>query len=116
MRVTAWSPEATEAALARCDLVVIPHETRAAWSKGKSHNRLVTAIRAGRFAIASPIPTYLELAAHAWIGADLAAGLGWALAHPEDAAERLRAGQRVVEERFSPEAVGRKWAAMLGLG
>ena len=116
LRVTAWSPEATEAALERCDFVVIPQQTRAAWSKGKSHNRLVAAIRAGRFAIASPIPTYLELAEHAWIGDDLAAGLRWALAHPQDAAERLRAGQRVVEERFSPEAVGRKWAAMLGLG
>ncbi|MDX1376364.1 MAG: hypothetical protein R3357_12405 [Burkholderiales bacterium] len=116
LRVTAWSLEATEAALERCDLVLIPHETRAEWSAGKSHNRLVAAIRAGRVAIASPIPAYLELGEYAWVGDDLAQGLRWALSHPDEAAARVRTGQAAVEARFSPEVVGRKWAAMLGLG
>jgi hypothetical protein len=115
LRVTAWSPEATEDALERCDFVLIPQDFRRDWSKGKSHNRLVTAIRGGRFAIASPIPAYQELAAYAWIGADLAAGLRWAISHPDEAAARVRAGQAHVEERFSPESVGRKWAAALGV-
>ncbi|KPK04706.1 MAG: hypothetical protein AMJ64_13020 [Betaproteobacteria bacterium SG8_39] len=115
LHVTAWSLQATEQALERCDFVLIPHETRAEWSTGKSHNRLVTAIRAGRLAIASPIPTYLELADYAWIGDDLAAGLRWALAHPQEAAERVRAGQHAVEQRFAPDQIGRKWAALLGI-
>jgi len=115
LRVTAWSLEATEDALERCDFVLIPQDFRKDWSKGKSHNRLVTAIRGGRLAIASPIPAYLELAGYAWIGADLAAGLRWAVSHPDEAAARVLAGQAYVEERFSPESVGRKWAAALGV-
>ncbi len=115
LHTTAWSPEATEAALERCDFVLIPHDLRAAWTQGKSHNRLVAAIRGGRLAIASPIPTYLELKDYAWIGRDLAAGLRWALAHPDEAAARVRAGQVAVEARFSPQTIGRKWAAMLGI-
>lgn len=114
-RVTAWSLQAAEDALERCDFVLIPQELRKDWSRGKSHNRLVAAIRGGRLAIASPIPAYRELADYAWIGEDLAAGLRWALAHPDEAAQRVTAGQRVVEERFSPESIGRKWAAALGI-
>lgn len=115
VRVTAWSLEATEDALERCDFVLIPQELRQEWSRGKSHNRLVAAIRGGRFAIASPIPAYRELADYAWVGEDLAAGLRWAVAHPEEAAAQVRAGQRHIEERFSPEIIGRKWAAVLGV-
>lgn len=116
LRVTAWSLEATEAALERCDFVLLPQDSRADWSRGKSHNRLVAAIRGGRFAIASPVPTYLELKDYAWVGDDLALGLRWALANPEAAAQRLRAGQPVIEARFSPDQIGRQWAALLGLG
>ncbi len=115
LRVTAWSQQATEDALERCDFVLIPQDFRKDWSRGKSHNRLVTAIRGGRFAIASPIPAYQELAEYAWIGADLAAGLRWARSHPEEAAARVRGGQAHVEARFSPENIGRKWAAALGV-
>jgi len=116
LRVTPWSLEATEAALQRCDFVLIPHDMRAEWSRGKSHNRLVAAIRGGRFAIASPVPAYLELNDYAWVGENLAAGLRWALANPEAAEERVRAGQYAVEARFSPDQVGRQWAAALRLG
>lgn len=112
---TPWSLETTEAALDACDFVVLPQEHRTAWGRVKSHNRLVTAIRAGRLAVASPVPAYEELADYAWVGEDLLAGLRWALTHPGDAAERVRSGQRYVAERFSPQAVGRKWAATLGL-
>jgi hypothetical protein len=115
LRVTAWSLQATEDALERCDFVLIPQEVHKDWSKGKSHNRLVTAIRGGRLAIASPIPTYRELSDYAWVGEDLAAGLRWALAHPQEAAARVSAGQSHIEERFSPESIGRKWAAVLGV-
>jgi hypothetical protein len=115
LRFTEWSLQATDEALARCDFVLIPHDYRKDWSRGKSHNRLVTAIRGGRLAIASPIPTYLELSDYAWIGGDLAAGLRWAIEHPAEAAARVLAGQRYVEARFSAEAIGGKWATALGI-
>jgi len=110
---TAWSIAATEAAISRCDYVWLPQDFRSAWGRVKSHNRLVAAIRGGRLALASPIPAYQELAAYAWVGEDLAQGLDWALGNPREAAHRVAEGQRYVEGRFSPEAVGRRWADVL---
>ena len=110
-----WSLEAVWSALARCDLVLLPQDHRDAWGSVKSHNRLVEAIRAGRFALASPIPSYAELADYAWVGEDLAEGLAWALNHPREAEQRVAAGQAYIATRFAPEVVGRKWAAVLGL-
>jgi glycosyltransferase involved in cell wall biosynthesis len=115
VRFVEWSPEAVWAALGRCDLVLLPQDHRDAWGSVKSHNRLVEAIRAGRFAVASPIPSYTELADYAWVGEDLAEGLAWALAHPRAAEQRVAAGQAYIATRFAPEVVGRKWAEVLGL-
>jgi glycosyltransferase involved in cell wall biosynthesis len=112
---TTWSLAATEAAIERADFVWLPQEHRAAWGRVKSHNRLVSAIRGGRLAIASPIPSYQELAAYAWVGEPLSEGLRWALANPQAAAQRVSEGQRYVEQRFSPETIGRRWAEVLGL-
>ena len=112
---TAWSVAATEAAISRCDYVWLPQDHRSAWGRVKSHNRLVAAIRGGRLALASPIPAYQELAAYAWVGEDLAQGLDWALGNPREAARRVAEGQSYVEARFSPEAVGRRWADVLGV-
>ena len=111
----AWSPSATEAAIERADFVWLPQEYQLSWGRVKSHNRLVSAIRGGRLALASPIPSYEELAPYAWVGEPLAAGLRWALANPHEAAQRVREGQRHVEQRFSPEAIGRRWAEVLAL-
>lgn len=112
---TTWSLAATEAAIDRSDFVLLPQEHRSAWGKVKSHNRMVSVIRAGRLAVASPIPAYKELAPYGWVGEDLSAGLRWAIGHPAEAARRVTEGQRYVDGRFAPEVVGRKWAQALGL-
>lgn len=114
LRFTEWSLPAQHNALAACDLVLLPQDA-GPWGRVKSHNRLVEALRAGRLAIASPIPSYQELAEHAWIGEDAAAGVAWALGHPDDALRRIEGGQAYVRARFSPEAVGAKWREVLGL-
>ena len=111
--MTSWSPDAAQRALAGADAVVLPQDTEAAWARVKSHNRLVEAIRAGRIAIASPIPAYRELSDHAWVGDDLAAGLAWALGHPAEAEARVTTGQSAIERRFAPAAVGRRWSEVI---
>jgi hypothetical protein len=112
---TTWSLASAWAAIQRSDFVLLPQDYRSNWGKVKSHNRMVSAIRGGRFAIASPIPAYQELAQYGWVGEDLSAGLRWAMAHPGEAARRVDEGQRYVEARFAPDAVGRKWAEALGI-
>jgi glycosyltransferase involved in cell wall biosynthesis len=112
--LTEWSLAATWRALERCDFVLLPHEWRNPWVHGKSHNRLVAAIAAGRLALASPIPSYLELKDYAWVEDDLAGGIAWAVLNPEEARERVARGQAHVERNFSPAAIAEKWAQALG--
>jgi SAM-dependent methyltransferase len=108
-----WSPEATWQAIDDCDLVILPQEHRERWGRVKSHNRLVESIRGGRMAVASPIPSYLELADYAWVGEDLGAGVEWTLANPEAVITRLQAGQAHVATRFAPERIVAKWERLL---
>lgn len=108
-----WSLDATWKAIDHCDLVLIPQEHADSWGSVKSHNRLVESIRGGRFAVASPIPSYLELSDYAWIGQDLAEGVSWALSNAEAASERIRSGQDYVAERFSPQRIVGLWTRLL---
>jgi len=112
---TPWSLAATRAGIDASDFVLLPQDYESAWGRVKSHNRLVEAIRGGRLAVASPIPAYQELSQYAWVGGSLAAGLRWARDHPEEAVQRVEAGQAYVEARFSPRVVGQKWAHALGV-
>jgi SAM-dependent methyltransferase len=112
-RFIPWSPAATWQAIDDCDLVIIPQDHLDPWGRVKSHNRLVEAIRGGRLAIASPIPSYLELSEYAWVGEDLAEGMRWALSHPRDAYERVTAGQQLVASRFSPQRIVAHWKQLL---
>jgi hypothetical protein len=108
-----WSPAATWQAIDDCDLVIIPQNHRDPWGRVKSHNRLVETIRGGRLAVASPIPSYVELENYAWIGEDLAAGVEWALSNPAAVIERINAGQQYVVTRFAPERIVAKWKQLL---
>jgi hypothetical protein len=115
LRFVPWSSEAVAREVTNADLVVLPQDAATDWGRVKSHNRLVEALRGGRFAVASPIPAYQELAGCAWVGEDLADGVEWALAHPGEVLRRIAAGQALVEQRFSPERIGELWANLLGL-
>jgi len=114
-RFTAWSLVNTELALERCDIVLLPQEHESDYGRVKSSNRLVSAIRGGRFAVASPIAAYQELEKYAWVNKDLAKGVLWALAHPDQARERIDKGQKYVSVRFSPETIGKQWRDVLGI-
>lgn len=115
LRMVAWSREAVAREVTAADLVVLPQDAASEWGRVKSHNRLVEALRGGRLPIASPIPAYQEMARCAWVGNDLAEGVAWALSRPAEVLERIASGQAVVEERFSPQQIGERWAGLLGL-
>lgn len=116
VRLIGWSPENVATALADCDLVVLPQDSHSEWGRGKSHNRLVQAIRAGRVALASAIPSYLELADFACVDDDFVASARYALANPAQMQERVRTGQAYVRARFAPQRIAERWADVLSVG
>jgi len=111
-RLSTWSLGTMETALDACDLVIIPSDDSDV-RRVKSANRLVRALVGGRFVIAHPLPEYLAMAEYARIDSSVAAGLGWALAHPDWATERIRMGQAHVLDHLTPEAAGLAWADAL---
>lgn len=113
LRLTPWSIEATNLALAQTDFVIIPSRINDTTKICRSANRLVESIRAGRFAVAHPIPSYVEMADFAWVNEDLIGGIRWALQKPQDAQRRIQTGQEYIRTAFSPAVIGDRWAAVI---
>ncbi len=109
-----WSVPVLEAALADCDLVVLPFDADAASSKGKSNNRALQALAAGRYVVAHPLESYQSLRDVIGLDASIAQGVETALRDPAATLARLQAGQDVVQARYSPAANAAHWLAVLG--
>ena len=108
-RFNPWSLGAMPVALRECDLVILPSDPSDPLKAGASANRLAEALNAGRFPVASPLPSYLPFSEAAWVGQDLVQGIEWALANPGEVVARIRRGQAIVAERYSAATVGRRW-------
>lgn len=113
LRFTPWSLAATWGGLARAALVLIPSSPHDAGKAVKSPNRLVESLRAGRFTVASSIPSYRSLAPYCWLGDSIVEGLKWALDHPDEAQHRALEGQGLVEARYSPAVIAGAWEAVI---
>ena len=112
-RFIPWSLQSTRAALDECDVVLIPSDPSDPLKAGASANRIAEALNAGRFPVASPLRSYLPFAEAAWLGADLAEGIRWALANPGEVLARIRRGQALVSEKFAADRTGRQWGDLL---
>lgn len=112
-RFRPWSPAAVFEELRSNDAVIIPSDPYDPRKAVKSPNRFAETVWAGRFAIAHPLPAYQPLAGGGWVGDDLAEGIGWYADNPGAALERIRAGQDLVAERHSPQAVGAEWRRVI---
>ena len=108
-RFRPWSVAAVFEALRECDAVVIPSDPLDPEKSIKSPNRFCESVWAGRFVVAHQLPAYQAFDACGWVGEDLAEGLRWMLAHPQDALARIRAGQAAVAASHSPEVIGQAW-------
>lgn len=90
------------------DIVLIPsfntNEKRV-----KGHNRLVQSIHSGRLAIAFPLPQYQELGEYCCCCEDMAEGISWALQNRKTVFQRLKAGQKYIDQRFAPGVVAMRW-------
>jgi hypothetical protein len=78
---------------------------------GASSNRVVKAIRAGRFVVcpADCAESWKQFADYVWVG-DVHGGIAWALNNREEACRKILAGQHYIRERFSPQLIGSQWA------
>jgi hypothetical protein len=104
-----WSLERNWSALRDCDCVVIPVKEGDRFSLAKGPNRLVEALRAGRYAFTGGLPAYEELRPYASVGEDIGCAITGALRHPDEVLQCIAAGQRYVEQHYSPPAVAAEW-------
>lgn len=102
----AWSMPAQASRLGECDFVLLPGTLA----------RLVSALYAGRLALARPGPQLGAAAQYAWTGEDPCEGIRWALADPRAALERVRRGQEYANSIHAPSAVARAWVRMFMKG
>jgi len=108
-----WSVPALETALAAADAVVFPIDHGSDSAVGKSNNRALQALQAGRAIFAQPIASYRELDAYGVIAEDLVPGIEAALVDPEACRARTALGQAYVAAHYAPAAIARLWADVL---
>ena len=104
---TQWTPQSIDLALKKCGMVIIPTGK----SVAKSANRMIKALRYGRFVVAEPLPAHNEIEGP-WLGT-ISKGIKWALDNPQKVLDRIKQGQDSIRERFSPETIGKKWLEAL---
>ena len=99
-------------AMAWSDCVILP-QTLDEITMVKSPNRLVEAVRRGKFVIASPIPSYTQFTDIMYIG-DVSDGVEWILRQKnERIVEKIRKAQEYVKQKFDPAIIGKKWERIL---
>ena len=103
-----WSPEVQTAQLGKANVVILPTRKGAEY---KSANRLVNAVRAGCFVVASTHPSATEFRRFIWAGS-FVTGLQWAKYFKDELNDMVREGQAYCE-KFSPENIGTQWAQVL---
>lgn len=94
-----WNQSELPDHLRWCDVVFLPQDRE--W---KSPNRLVEAVRAGRFVIASNIPAYRGFGM--WLG-DFTEGFRWLKEH--NVRPQIVSAQNRVRDEFSPQKIGQQW-------
>ena len=106
--IVRWTMDSERACLEACAVALLTGANR-----GASSNRVVKALRAGRFVVMPhDCPeAWRQFAPFVWVG-NVREGVEWALGNRAKAVERVRAGQEYVRERFSPATIGRQWAAV----
>lgn len=105
---SAWSRERQLDLLDSCSVVLIPTDER----KAKSANRMIEAIRNGRFVVAGELPAHDEFKDFMWIG-DIEEGVTWALQHREEAIARVKAAQDYIREKYAPSTIAKQWLDVL---
>lgn len=103
-----WTPETFKTAIQKPCIVVIPTGK----SLAKSENRMVEAIRTGKYVCAEHLPSYEPFNEFFPLG-DIPEHIEWALSHVEDSLDRIRKAQSYIREKYSPRSIGEQWLKVL---
>lgn len=114
LRFAEWSNAETWSSLQAADFVVIPAVSGHPRTLAKSPNRIIESLWAGRFVLAQPIPSYMEFSDWAWIGDDIAAGIGWMMENASLIESRIHAAQEHIARTYAPEQITSTWETILG--
>lgn len=106
-----WSMSAMLKGLDECDVVIIPQENTKA-NRCKGANRMVEAIRAGRFVVANEMPAYKQFSEWMYLG-DIREGIEWTEQNKSEVKDRMEMAQKYVRETFSPEKISHQWQSAL---
>ena len=92
-----------------CDFVLIPLPTNMPLVQVKSPNRVIDSIQQGRFVLTNDgVDSYKNLSDYIHLGS-LKEGLKWALNNKEQVIEKIKQGQKYINQNHSPKVVGKKW-------
>ena len=99
-----WTPEAFKEVMSIPCIVIIPTGK----SQAKSENRMVEAIRGGRYVCAEPLPSYEPFERFFPLG-KIPQHIESALANPSESMERIKEAQDYIRDLYSPSAIGLQW-------
>jgi hypothetical protein len=102
-----WSPDTERRSLDRAAVVLVTGN-----NYGASANRIVKALRAGRFVVTpGGVPAWDELKDYIWIG-DVRSGIEWAFNNREEACAKILAGREYTRVRNDPRRIAAQWMAV----
>lgn len=102
-----WTPESYQREISKDCIVIIPTGK----SIAKSENRMVEAIRNGKYVCAEHLPAYEQLGAYP-LG-DIPSHVDWALSNTEQAIERIKSAQSLIRDTYSPRSIAEHWLEVI---
>lgn len=103
-----WTPQAFSMAITEPCIVIIPTGEK----KAKSENRMVEAIRRGRYVCAEHLPSYEQFDKFMPLG-DIPEHIEMVLDYPEAAKQSILAAQDYIRDRYSPETIAQEWLGVI---
>jgi SAM-dependent methyltransferase len=106
-----WDEETQWSYVRDADAVLLPSDPADPKLAVKSSNRLTDALNAGRYVVASSVPSYRPFDAFCSLTDEPAKALKWMIRNPDEALERVSAGQDATQRRTSVVCVTKEWGS-----
>jgi hypothetical protein len=103
-----WTPQAFDHEIKKPCIVIIPTGKKQA----KSENRMVEAIRCGRYVCAEHLPSYEAFGEFFPLG-DIPKHIELALDNPLQSIERIKEAQAYIRDKYSPRTIAEQWLEVI---